>query len=86
MLSSAELAQMSQMAISEIDPDTLVNVSAVSVDAALPQTERVMQYLRQIHNPYCFVSGNTPVRIRFAGSDKPLSQSLLEYFTRLKQK
>jgi aspartate carbamoyltransferase regulatory subunit len=86
MLGSKELDKMSQMAISEIDPNTLVNVSAVSVDTALPQAERVQQFLRQIHNPYCFMSGDTPVRIRFAGADKELSQSLIDYFSRLKQK
>ena len=86
MLGSTELDRMSQMDINDIDPDTLTNVSAVSIDAALPQTERIERYLQQIGNPYCFISGDTPVRIRFAGGDKPLQQSLINYFSRLKQK
>jgi hypothetical protein len=77
---------MSQVEIEKIDPSTLVNVSAVSINPKLPQTERIKQLLQQIHNPYCFMSGDTPVRIRFVKPEKPLSQSLLEYFSRLKQK
>jgi hypothetical protein len=86
VLGSSELERMSRMDISEVDPAILVDVSALSVDTALPQAERVEQYLTQIRNPYCFMSGDTPVRIRFTGADKELSQSLIDYFSRLKQK
>jgi hypothetical protein len=86
MLSSKDLIIMSKQDICEIDPSTLVDISKVFIDSSLPQTERVKRYLAQIHNPYCFKSGDTPVRIRFTGSEKSLSSSLVEYFSRVKQK
>ena len=86
MLDRTELEHMSKMDISDIDPNALVNASTISLDTTLPQAERIEQYLRQAHNPYCFMSGDTPVKISFAGNDKPLSQSLTDYFSRLKQK
>jgi hypothetical protein len=85
MLSSSELQKMSQMEITEVDKNNLKDIRTVVMDAKLSQVERVEQYLSHIHNPYCFRSGDTPVRIRFVG-EKPLSQSLVEYFSRLKQK
>jgi hypothetical protein len=84
MLTGVQLNEMSQVDITTVNPALLTNISAISINTALPQTERIEQYLRQVNNPYCFMSGNTPVRIRFAETEKPLSQSLVEYFCRLK--
>ncbi len=86
MLNSTQLNRMSQMDICSIDPKILADISTVSIDAALPQTERIERYLKQVGNPYCFMSGDTPVRIRFANGEKPLTQSLIDYFSSLKQK
>lgn len=84
MLNHSELEQMSQMNITDIDPATLVDVGNLFIDQELPQAEKIEQYLSQVRNPYCFLSGDTPVRVRFTNPDKPLSQSLLSYFSHLK--
>ncbi len=86
MIDSKELDKMSQIEITEIDPSTLVDISTIELDMTLPQAERMEQYIEQVHNPYCFLSGSTPVRIRFAETEKTLSHSLQDYFTRLKQR
>ena len=51
----------------------------VHVDFMIPQS-----YLEQIVNPYCFLCGDTPVRIRFVAEDRTLKQSLCDYFLSLK--
>ncbi len=86
MINSSDLNKMSQINICEINPDALVKTSSIYIDSQLPQTEKIERYLEQIQNPYCFMSGDTPVRIRFAKTERTLSQSLIEYFSRLKQK
>ena len=86
MLSGKELLAMSQMDITEIDPDALVDVNAVTIDNALTHKEKMLSYLEQIGNPYCFKSGDVPVRVRFLDKDHPVSESLIRYFSRLKQK
>lgn len=75
---------MRQMDISNIDPATLVEAGNIFIDPDLPQSEKIERYLAQIRNPYCFLSGDTPVRVRFMNPDKPLSQSLISYFSHLK--
>ncbi len=86
MLNSLRLFEMSQVEIEKVDPDILVDISTVSIDPALPQVERIEQYINQVGNPYCFLSGSTPVRIRFVRLDRELSQSLGGYLSRLQQK
>jgi hypothetical protein len=77
---------MSQVDIEQVDPDTLVDISTVTINPALPHTEKMEQYVKQIGNPYCFRSGSTPVRVRFVRPDKELSQSLGGYLSRLTQR
>lgn len=84
MLNHSELEHMSQINILDIDPATLVEVENIFIDTDLNQAKKIEQYLLQIRNPYCFISGDTPVRVRFMNPDKPLSQSLLSYFSHLK--
>jgi hypothetical protein len=50
----------------------------------LPAAKKMQSYLEQIVNPYCFLCGDTPVRIRFVAEDRTLKQSLCDYFLSLK--
>ena len=86
MLNSLRLYEMSQTDIEKIDPAALVNISSISIDATLPQVDKMEQYFTQAGNPYCFMSGKTPVKIRFVRPDHDLAQSLGNYLSRLSQK
>ncbi len=62
-----ELEEMSNVDVREVDSDSLVDIRDVHIDPALPVKERVLDYVRQIRNPYCYRCGNTVVKISFAG-------------------
>lgn len=86
MISSQTLFEMSQADITKINPKSLIHVDTVFVSGKLPHEEKVLSVLEQMGNPYCFLSGDTPVHIRFADQGKPLSEALINYFSQLKQK
>jgi len=44
----------------------LVDIRDVKVDGNLPKLERILEYLRQIRNPYHFKCGKFTVTARFA--------------------
>jgi hypothetical protein len=50
----------------------------------MPTAEKMQSYLEQIVNPYCFLCGDTPVKICFVTESKTLKQSLCDYFLSLK--
>jgi len=85
-VSSKALYEMSQIEIDKIDPSMLVDIDSIDINHALPHEEKILSFIRQVGNPYCFISGGVPVRVCFAGEGKNLSQSLVNYFTMLKQK
>ncbi len=78
------LAAMRDLDITAIERDTLVELGAVGLDTVRPAAERREVFLRQVKNPYCFLCGDTPVRIRFVAGDRTLAEALGGYFRRLK--
>ena len=78
------LEQMKHVDITQIDRSTLVDIRNIHIDDSLPATKKMQSYFEQIVNPYCFLCGDTPVRIRFVSEDKTLTQLLCDYFFSLK--
>lgn len=40
--------------IRDVDRSTLVDIRDVKVNTALPKRERILDFIRQIGNPYCY--------------------------------
>ena len=76
MIDKLQLQQMRNVDITQVDRSTLVDIRNIHIDSSLP--------FEQIVNPYCFLCGDTPVRIRFVAEDRTLKQSLCDYFLSLK--
>ena len=85
-INSQTLYEMSRIEIDKINPTTLIDIDSISIDQTLPHEEKILSFIRQTGNPYCFMSGGVPVRVRFVGEGKDLAQSLVNYFSMLKQK
>ena len=84
MISQLQLREMRSVDITQVDRSTLVDIRNIHIDPTLPATQKVQGYLEQIGNPYCFLCGDTPVKIRFVSESKTLKQSLYDYFLSLK--
>ena len=64
-----ELKKMSEIDIRTVDKHTLANADDLQIQADLPQQERIADYIRQIKNPYCYLSHGMIIKISFAGKD-----------------
>jgi len=84
MLSVMQLDEMSRIEISSIDRNSLVDIKTVKIDTSLPIAKRMVQYLEQIKNPYCFSCGETPIRIRFSDTGKTLDKAVKDHYLGLK--
>jgi len=62
-----------------IDPALLVDIQDVKVNTSLPREDRLLDYLSQIKNPYCFRHGKTVVKVSFADTDATLEDRLEKY-------
>ena len=84
MIDKAQLQQMKSVDITQVDRSTLVDIHNVNIDISLSVAEKIQSYFEQIVNPYCFICGDTPIKIRFVSENKTLKQSLYNYFLSLK--
>lgn len=69
----------SNMDIRAVDPAALVDIRDVKVNTALPKRERILDFIRQIGNPYCYRHGKYVVRVSFADTDVSLEDRLEAY-------
>ena len=69
----------------EVDRASLVDIRTIRIDKSLPATERMEQYLEQIRNPYCFLCGESVIRLRFSDDAGDLKSHLKNYFVSCKK-
>ncbi len=78
-ISTEELEQMKNVDIRTVDPETLRDIRDVHINTELPKQERILDYIRQIGNPYCYCHGKYVVKISFTDTDVTLEERLLDY-------
>ena len=59
--------------------DELVDIRDVTIDTSLPFTERIINYIQQIKNPYCYKCGDIAVKIKFADTDVTMEECMESY-------
>lgn len=62
-----------------VDPDTLVDISKLDIDATLPKEERLKEFILQIKNPYCFKVGKVAVSVGF-NPEGPTFEQCMEHY------
>lgn len=77
------LEAMKNVDVKTVDPSTLVDVDQVKVNTELSQKERLIDYIRQIKNPYCFKVGKMIVKLSFAETEATLEDKLESYLLSL---
>lgn len=81
----AELDQMNQTDIKKIDREKLVDIQTIKIDPLQSAAQRMESYLKQIKNPYCFLCGDTAVRVRFEQNGTDLTHRLKNYYISMKK-
>lgn len=81
----AELDQMNQTDIKKIDREKLVDIQTIKIDPLQSAAQRMESYLKQIKNPYCFLCGDTAVRVRFEQNGTDLTYRLKNYYISMKK-
>lgn len=77
------LNAMRDVDIRTVDPAALVDIRDVKVNAALPKRERVLDFIRQVKNPYCYKCGKMIVKVSFAETEATLEDKLESYLLSL---
>ncbi|RKJ30625.1 hypothetical protein D7X33_41265 [Butyricicoccus sp. 1XD8-22] len=79
MYTQEEMEAMKNVDIRTVDIDTLRDIRDVTVNTDLPKEERILDFIRQIGNPYCYRHGKYVVKISFTDTNVTLEQRMLSY-------
>ena len=83
MPSNAHLQKMRDVDIRTVDIGTLVDIKDVQINTSLSRDERVLDFLEQIKNPYCFKVGKAAVKVSFADTEATVEDCLERYLLSL---
>lgn len=74
-----QIKAMQNVDIRTVDPAGLRDIREVKVNTDLPKRERILDFIRQIGNPYCYRHGKYVVKVSFTDTDVTLEDRMLSY-------
>ena len=78
-LTCEELRAMQEVDVRTVDREALQDIRDVEITTGLPKGERILDFIRQIGNPYCYRHGDYIVKISFTDTDVTLEDRMLSY-------
>ena len=78
-----ELRKMKDIDIRTVDKNQLVDLNSVVIDESRPVQERMVSFLQQIGNPYCFRVGDVAVKVVNKENGPTFQQNLEDMLTNL---
>ena len=79
MAAMVHAANLKDLDIRTIQPDSLEHIENVRINTDLPVEERMKEFVRQIKNPYFFRCGKLIVQVEYSDTDKTINDCLKEY-------
>ena len=77
--SMEQIEAMQNVDIRTVDPTGLRDIREVKVNTDLPKRERILDFIRQTGNPYCYRHGKYVVKVSFTDTDVTLEDRMLSY-------
>ncbi len=78
-LTREAIRAMQDVDIRTVELEMLRDIRDVQVHPELPKKERILDFIQQIGNPYCYRHGKYVVKISFTDTDVTLEQRMLSY-------
>ena len=78
-LTCEELKAMQEVDVRTVNRESLRDIRDVEINAGLPKEELILDFIRQIGNPYCYRHGDYVVKISFTDTDVTLEERMLSY-------
>jgi hypothetical protein len=74
-----QIEAMQNVDIRTVDPAGLRDIRDVKVNTNLPKRERILDFIQQIGNPYCYRHGKYVVKVSFTDTDVTLEDRMRSY-------
>ena len=78
-LTREDIQVMQDVDIRAVDPSSLKDIRDVEINTRLPKQERILDFIQQIGNPYCYRHGKYVVKLSFSNVSATLEDRMLSY-------
>lgn len=78
-MTGSELERLHGAKVEGMDCSELVNIEEVEIQQDGSAEQRMQDFFEKIRNPYCFLCGNTPVKVDFIDTEIALNARLRQY-------
>jgi hypothetical protein len=79
-----ELDKLSGIEINNANRINLADIKNIHIDPSQNILQRMENYMEQIKNPYCFLCGDSIVKLRFEKEGKELKYKMKKYLENIK--
>ena len=73
---ATELEELRKVDIRTVDTSTLADIGKIRIDRTLPKEERLLAFIREVRNPFCFICNGMVVKTSFSDTDESLENKL----------
>ena len=80
---SHDIEKLKSVDIRTVDPATLIDLREVVINPNLPREERLIDFVRQIKNPYCYKYKKAVIQVEHDDTEASLEDRLVSYFSSL---
>jgi len=74
-----DLEAMQDVDIGTVSTEDLIDINDVTINRDLPIEERILDFVKQIKNPYLYRCGKAVVKVSFADTEDTLEGKLKGY-------
>ena len=78
-LTPAEFDRMRSVDVRTVDRGTLVDIKDVHINKTLPHFKKLISYITQVGNPYCYKYGDMIIKEGFSNSGKTMTDCVKQY-------
>lgn len=78
-----ELERMKNTDIRTVDKSTLVDIETVKINPYDSPEKKMLDYIKQVKNPYCFLCKGYAVKLEFANNGKTIEDCFTEFIETL---
>ena len=79
-----KLETLKRVDLHTVNRDELVDIREVKINTDLPREERMLDFVKQIKNPYCYKHGKYTVKVSFDDEAGRTLQALLGAYIQMK--
>jgi hypothetical protein len=82
-VTSEQLISLRNIDVRTVKPEELVDLRDIKISDDLPQSQRVIEFVEQVKNPFCFKVGKIAVSVGFTHDGVTFEQRMENYLNTL---